>query len=74
MGLLIPGLWRSPSLWAALARSGGDQELVTRMETVGIDQLDAESLGLLVEAEGRLGKPDHSRAFATGAERAGDLP
>lgn len=67
-----PGIRRS--LWAALARSGGDEELVKRMEAVGIERLDPESLGLLVEAEGRLGTPAHSRAFATSAERAGDLP
>jgi tetratricopeptide (TPR) repeat protein len=62
------------SLWAALAHSGGDEELLERMETVGVADLNTESLGMLVEAEGRLGRAEHSLAFATGEAGGGNLP
>lgn len=62
------------SLYAALARSGGDAELIARLEARGLPGLDEEQFRLLVDAEGRLGRVDHSRNFATGGGEWPRLP
>lgn len=73
-----PTPWAHLSLAQALAGAGRDRDLVVFLDGLQTDDLSAQEMNLVVQAEGRLGEADRSlaylRAFSEPDDPAGRLP